>query len=50
MTKANTQVIAKVAAVLAGAGLVLSSFAIALPAGAQTTTTTTTTSSSVTFA
>jgi peptidoglycan hydrolase-like protein with peptidoglycan-binding domain len=46
----TTNQIAKVAAVLAGAGLVLSSFAIALPAGAQTTTTTTTTSSSVTFA
>lgn len=49
MTKANTQVIAKVAAIVAGAGLVLSSFAYALPAGAQTTTTTTTTTSSMMF-
>src|SRR3989344_2804519 len=38
MTKANTQVIAKVAAVVAGIGLVLSSFALAIPASAQTTT------------
>jgi hypothetical protein len=38
----------KAAAIVAGAGLVLSSFALAIPAGAQTTTTTTTTTASAT--
>jgi hypothetical protein len=38
MTTTNTKFVAKVAAVVAGLGLVLSSFALAIPAGAQTTT------------
>jgi len=49
MTTSNTQVIAKVAAAVAGFGLVAMSFAAFVPAQAQTTTTTTTTTSSVTF-